>query len=162
MDILPNPSPRHPNMLAYITPAYSGSPSGPLFWYDLTTQKAEQVDPNQNEYTCMTFSHDGDTLLMCTRAGEALYYDLSGPGKFTPIRRPLPTDLPQLEGDSWWSMSPSTPTNRSYPRSSLDRCMESTRHIQSTHPPLRPASPRLPSIHHITSSPSFFPRNILL
>jgi hypothetical protein len=90
-------------MFAYIAQTFAGSPTGHVFWYDISTQKATQID-SSNQYTCLTFSQDGDTILMCTRAGEAIYYDTSNPEKATLIR-PSPLQLPQPEGDSWWSMS---------------------------------------------------------
>ena len=41
-----------------------------------------------------------------TRSGEVMYYHLDFPNS-VPIRRPPPTDLPDLEADSWWSTNPS-------------------------------------------------------
>jgi hypothetical protein len=51
----------------------------------------------------MTYSHDGDILMAGTRSGEAMYYNLDHLNA-PPIRRPPPTDLPDLEGESWWSI----------------------------------------------------------
>lgn len=88
--------------MAYITRTYADSPFGNLFLFDISTQKSERID-SQAEHTCLTFSHDGDILMACTRTGEAFYYSITDFGK-VPIRRPSPVDLPQLEGDSWWSI----------------------------------------------------------
>jgi hypothetical protein len=162
LDILPNPSPKRASMLAYITQPYPGAQSGNLFWYDLSTKKAGQIDP-ENEYTCMAFSHDGDTVLMCTRSGEAMYYDLTSQMRPTPTRRAPPIELPQPEDDAWWSNSPPRKfPNDSYPSSPLDRRMEPTRHLQSPHSTVSPPaqhstsnslnSPPLPSNPSATST----------
>jgi hypothetical protein len=67
--------------------------------------------------------------MACTRSGEALYYNLSELGK-APIRRPSPIGLPEPEGETWWSIHLTCKhLMSSYTRSSLDRYMESTRHI---------------------------------
>jgi hypothetical protein len=41
--------------------------------------------------------------MACTRTGDALYFNLTEREK-APIRRPPPVELPQLEGDTWWSI----------------------------------------------------------
>jgi hypothetical protein len=41
--------------------------------------------------------------MACTRSGEALYYNLAELGK-APTRRPSPVELPEAEGDTWWSI----------------------------------------------------------
>ena len=102
IDIISNA--RNGSQLAYIARTFTDSPYGALFLYDISTQKSEQLDPSI-EFTCLTYSHDGETLLACTKSGEALYYNLKDHGK-APLRRPPPTDLPETDDDSWWSMSP--------------------------------------------------------
>ena len=104
IDIVPNPSPQHSTNFAYISRAFADSPYGKLFLFDISIQKAQQLD-SQREFTCLTFSHDGDILMGCTRSGEALYYNTAELGK-PPIRRPAPIGLPQPEGDTWWSIPP--------------------------------------------------------
>jgi hypothetical protein len=88
-------------VFAYITRPFAGSPYGNLFLHDISSQRTEKLD-SQRQFTCMTFSHDGGILMACTKAGETLYYDMANLSK-APIRRPPPTDLPELEGDTWWS-----------------------------------------------------------
>lgn len=102
IDILPNPSPQHSHLVAYIARTYTESPYGKIFLYDMSTQKAEEVD-KYHESTCMTFSQDGETLMICTKSGEALYYDITNMRNSVPVRRQPPVDVPEPEGDSWWS-----------------------------------------------------------
>lgn len=119
LDVVPNPSPKRANHLAYISRSFSDSPYGNLFLFDISTQQSQQLD-SQREYTCLTFSHEGDILMACTRSGEALYYNLEELGK-APIRRPSPVELPEIDGDAWWSIrSNSISLKSSYTRSSLD------------------------------------------
>lgn len=132
LDIIPNPSPHHVNLVAYITRTYPHSPHGSLFLYDISTQKSEQLD-SETKYTCLTLSTDGDILMACTRYGEVLYYNLIEREK-APIRRPSPIDLPQPDGDTWWSILHFLYTLiSSHTRSLLDRYMESTRYLQSSY-----------------------------
>ena len=105
IDILPNPSLQHGHLLAYIARSYEESPHGKVYLYDMSTQKAEEVDRN-HESTCMTFSDDGEILMICTKSGEALYYDVTDLTNSVPVRRQPPVDLPQPEDDSWWGMAP--------------------------------------------------------
>ena len=102
LDIVPNPSPQDAHHLAYILRTFADSPYGNLFLFDISSQKSQQLD-SQREYTCLTFSHEGDILMACTRSGEALYYNLAELGK-APIRRPSPIGLPEPEGETWWSI----------------------------------------------------------
>ena len=102
IDIIPNPSSQHTGQLAYITRTVADSPCGNLFLFDVSTKKSRQID-SQREYTCLTFSPEGDILMACTRVGEALYYEIGDFGR-APISRQSPIDLPQLEGDTPWSM----------------------------------------------------------
>ena len=105
IDILPSPSPQHSHLIAYIARTYEGSPYGKVFLYDMDTQKEEELDKDY-ECTCMTFSHDGETLMICTKSGEALYYDITNLKNSVPVRRQPPVDLPEPEGDTWWSTIP--------------------------------------------------------
>lgn len=43
--------------------------------------------------------------MVCTRNGEALYYNVKDLGQDVPFRRPAPVDLPEPEGDATWSES---------------------------------------------------------
>jgi hypothetical protein len=104
LNIIPNPSAQRSTQFAYIAREHPKSPFGSLYLYDTATQKSERLD-SQREFTCMTYSHDGDILMAGTRSGEAMYYNLDHPNA-PPIRRPPPTDLSDLEGESWWSISP--------------------------------------------------------
>ena len=45
--------------------------------------------------------------MACSRTGEAVYFNLVNQ-EVLPIRRPPPSDLPEPEGDSWWSTHPSS------------------------------------------------------
>lgn len=63
-----------------------------------------EVDQS-HESSCMTFSEDGEILMICTKSGEALYYDITNLGNCIPIRRRSPLDLPPPDDDSWWSIS---------------------------------------------------------
>jgi hypothetical protein len=104
LNIITNPSALRSTQVAYIAREHPKSPFGPLYLYDTETQQAKRLDP-QREFACLTYSHDGDILMAGSRSGEAMYYDLDHPNA-APTRRPPPTDLPELEGESWWSIFP--------------------------------------------------------
>jgi hypothetical protein len=104
IDILPNPSQERASQLAYIARLFKDSPFGDLFVLDISTQKAEFLDLS-NQHTCMTFSNDGDILMAGTKYGELMYYDLIN-REHVPTRRSVPTELPKLQGNSWWSNYP--------------------------------------------------------
>jgi hypothetical protein len=135
IDIIPNPALEHANQLVYIARVFQNSPYGNLFSFDISTQKSEFVD-HSTEHTCMTFGPDGDILMAGTKYGELMYYDLINQGNI-PIRRPVPAELPETEGDSWWSNQIlQSVLTVSGTRSTLDRYMESTSYIQSPQSPL--------------------------
>src|ERR1700724_1605989 len=104
IDILPNPSLRHGDLLAYIAPSFPDSPYGNVFLYDMSKQQGVEVDQS-HESSCMTFSDDGEILMICTKSGEALYYDITNLEDSILVRRQAPIDLPPPEDDSWWSNS---------------------------------------------------------
>ena len=106
LNLLPNPSPLQSNLVALIERTTEEDtpnvPFGTLFLYDISTRKRKDLLPGK-QFTCMTFSNDGETLMACSRTGEAVYFNLVNQ-EVPPIRRPPPSDLPEPEGDSWWSI----------------------------------------------------------